>query len=139
MTISKLDVIVLGVLSVLALAIVGAYALVHPNHAIPSDLVALTTLVLGGLAGRAMPALTSADTSATSSTPAGNELTGVVSALTDTLGAVLANPDTDTSDQTSATATAAAASVAPAVPVRPVLPAPAPGQAAVAPNTVQAQ
>lgn len=57
MTNSKLDVLVLGVLSLLGLAMIGAYALVHPNHAIPAELYGLTGTVIGVLGGRVMPAL----------------------------------------------------------------------------------
>lgn len=82
---NKLEVLVLGVLSAVALALVGTFALLHPTDKIPTDLVLLAGVVVGALAGMVAPRV------ASSSQPAApvQDLSHVVSALTDALGATL--------------------------------------------------
>lgn len=80
---SKLDVLVLGVLAALALALLGAYALANPARPIPAELYGLTGTIIGVLGGRVMPSL------ATSAPPA--------AAAADQAAAVtVATPDAET-------------------------------------------
>lgn len=79
---NKLDVLVLGVLSALALTLLGAYALANPARPIPAELYGLTGTLIGVLGGRVMPSLAAVSTT-TPAAPAVDQSSSVTIATPD--------------------------------------------------------